>query len=224
MFDEPTTGLDPETRQGIWKIIRNARKGRAVILTTHSMEEADALASRIGIMANGRMQCIGSQLHLKHRFGNGYELSIGVARIPKNNQTHRQLLDKVHEFVNKNVIDAKTNGTLNVPALVLNTNEESKDAAPTSDSKNADGEVKQDGIAGVQTKESASTQDPWSTMYALPKEGVRVSQIFRVVEENKARLQIQEWGLKAPSLNDVFMRIALASERRALEEEENTAL
>jgi len=45
-----------------------------------------------------------------------------------------------------------------------------------------------------------------------------------VVEENKARLQIQEWGLKAPSLNDVFMRIALASERRALEEEENTAL
>ena len=61
-------------------------------------------------------------------------------------------------------------------------------------------------------------------MYALPKEGVRVSQIFRVVEENKARLQIQEWGLKAPSLNDVLMRIALASERRALEEEENTAL
>ena len=61
-LDEPTTGLDPETRQGVWKIIERAKKDRAIILTTHSMEEADALCSRIGIMANGELRCIGTQV------------------------------------------------------------------------------------------------------------------------------------------------------------------
>jgi ABC-type multidrug transport system ATPase subunit len=198
LFDEPTTGLDPETRQGIWRIIRNARKDRAVILTTHSMEEADALASRIGIMANGRMQCIGSQLHLKNRFGDGYELSISVNRAPKNGKTHAQLLNHVHEFVSSHVVD--------------------KVAGESKGEREGEEEEKAAAARGmVRTKDSAATNDPWTTMYSLPKEGVRVSQIFRLVEENKARLQIQEWGLMAPSLNDVFMRIALASEKRALQ-------
>ena len=48
-FDEPTTGLDPETRRQLWDIIKREQSdGRCVIITTHSMEEADALCSRIG--------------------------------------------------------------------------------------------------------------------------------------------------------------------------------
>eukprot|EP01029_Cantina_marsupialis_P023808 TRINITY_DN5_c0_g1_i2.p1 TRINITY_DN5_c0_g1~~TRINITY_DN5_c0_g1_i2.p1 ORF type:complete len:1881 (-),score=659.99 TRINITY_DN5_c0_g1_i2:186-5828(-) len=75
-LDEPTTGLDPETRQKVWEIINNAKPGRSIILTTHSMEEADALSNRIAIMANGSLRCIGSQQLLKNRFGDGYQLKI----------------------------------------------------------------------------------------------------------------------------------------------------
>jgi len=75
-LDEPTTGLDPATRQGVWQVIEEAKQGRCLVLTTHSMEEADALCTRIGIMASGSLQCLGSQLHLKNKFGAGFQLSI----------------------------------------------------------------------------------------------------------------------------------------------------
>ena len=48
--------------------------GRAVVLTTHSMEEADVLGDRIAIMARGRLQCIGSSVRLKQRHGVGYQV------------------------------------------------------------------------------------------------------------------------------------------------------
>jgi len=47
-------------------------------LTTHSMEEADTLCTRIGIIAKGRMQCLGNPSHLKSKFGNGYSLHINA--------------------------------------------------------------------------------------------------------------------------------------------------
>lgn len=50
--------------------------GRAIVLTTHSMEEADVLGDRIAIMARGRLRCIGSSIHLKHRFGSGYQVQL----------------------------------------------------------------------------------------------------------------------------------------------------
>ncbi|WZY84718.1 hypothetical protein YC2023_031102 [Brassica napus] len=49
-----------------------SKKGRAIILTTHSMEEADILGDRIGIMAKGRLRCIGTSIRLKSRFGTGF--------------------------------------------------------------------------------------------------------------------------------------------------------
>ena len=60
----------------VWRIIEKQSKGKAIILTTHSMEEADALSTRVGIMASGTLRCIGSQLHLKNKFGSGYKLTI----------------------------------------------------------------------------------------------------------------------------------------------------
>ncbi|KVH98695.1 ABC transporter A family member 2-like [Cynara cardunculus var. scolymus] len=76
ILDEPTTGMDPITRRHVWDIIENAKKGRAVILTTHSMEEADILSDRIGIMTKGRLSCIGNSIRLKSRFGTGYIANI----------------------------------------------------------------------------------------------------------------------------------------------------
>lgn len=68
--------MDPISRRHVWDIIGNAKKGRAIILTTHSMEEADILCDRIAIMAKGRLRCIGSSIRLKSKFGSGFIASI----------------------------------------------------------------------------------------------------------------------------------------------------
>jgi len=80
-LDEPSTGLDPETRQSLWTIVSKLKKNRAVVLTTHSMEEADALSQRIGIMATGYLRCLGTPLHLKNKLGKGYQITVTFAEI-----------------------------------------------------------------------------------------------------------------------------------------------
>jgi ATP-binding cassette subfamily A (ABC1) protein 1 len=57
----------------------STRKGECcVVLTTHSMEECEALCSRMGIMVGGRLRCLGSAQHLKTRFGMGYQTEISL--------------------------------------------------------------------------------------------------------------------------------------------------
>jgi len=75
-LDEPTTGLDPENRRQLWAILAEARGDKAMVLTTHSMEEADVLCSRIGIITDGALRCIGPQTKLKNKYGGGYHLYI----------------------------------------------------------------------------------------------------------------------------------------------------
>lgn len=60
----------------LWGVIERARHGRVTCVTTHNMLEADALSTRIAIMAAGSMRCIGSSLHLKHRFGSGFKIEV----------------------------------------------------------------------------------------------------------------------------------------------------
>jgi len=76
LLDEPTTGLDPDNRRQLWDILVEARKDRALVLTTHSMEEADVLCTRIGIIVSGALKCIGPQTRLKSKYGGGYQLII----------------------------------------------------------------------------------------------------------------------------------------------------
>ncbi|KXZ53111.1 hypothetical protein GPECTOR_7g1001 [Gonium pectorale] len=72
-LDEPSTGMDPGARRGLWSCLRSEvlGAGRSVLLTSHSMEECEALCGRLTIMAAGRLRCLGSPQHLKGRFGGG---------------------------------------------------------------------------------------------------------------------------------------------------------
>lgn len=78
-LDEPSTGMDPYSRRFMWNYISQTMQGRSVILTTHSMEEAEALCTRIGIMAEGELKCIGTPRHLKNKFGQGVQLDFTIA-------------------------------------------------------------------------------------------------------------------------------------------------
>ena len=76
ILDEPTSGLDPYNRRTLWELIRKFKENRTIILTTHFMEEADALSDRIAIMNHGKVKCCGSPLFLKNTFGHGYLLTL----------------------------------------------------------------------------------------------------------------------------------------------------
>jgi ABC-type multidrug transport system ATPase subunit len=75
-MDEPTTGMDTNTRRDVWVYMRRECGGRAVVLTTHSMEEAEALASKIGIVVNGVMRVEGSKEELKAQCAVGLHLTV----------------------------------------------------------------------------------------------------------------------------------------------------
>ncbi|XP_073988191.1 phospholipid-transporting ATPase ABCA1-like isoform X9 [Rhodnius prolixus] len=84
-LDEPTTGMDPKARRFIWTRIQDlVRNGTSVVLTSHSMEECQALCTRLTIMVNGQFKCIGSSQHLKNKYGAGYRI---VIRCKENNIT-----------------------------------------------------------------------------------------------------------------------------------------
>lgn len=76
LLDEPTTGMDPFARRATWDMLRKAKKNRVILLTTHFMDEAEVLSDRIAVMKTGKLQCVGSPLFLKRRFGLGYTLTV----------------------------------------------------------------------------------------------------------------------------------------------------
>lgn len=68
-LDEPTLGLDVVSRRGLWRYIRETAESAAVVLTTHYLEEAEALCDRIAVMAGGRIVAVGSAAELKEKSG-----------------------------------------------------------------------------------------------------------------------------------------------------------
>ncbi|KAL6630054.1 hypothetical protein ACP70R_029819 [Stipagrostis hirtigluma subsp. patula] len=78
-MDEPSSGLDPASRKALWNAVMSAKQNKSIILTTHSMEEAEALCDRIGIIADGSLQCIGNSNELKAKYGGTYVLTVTAA-------------------------------------------------------------------------------------------------------------------------------------------------
>ncbi|XP_025225531.1 ATP-binding cassette sub-family A member 3 [Theropithecus gelada] len=78
-LDEPSTGMDPVARRLLWDTVARAREsGKAIVITSHSMEECEALCTRLAIMVQGQFKCLGSPQHLKSKFGSGYSLRAKV--------------------------------------------------------------------------------------------------------------------------------------------------
>uniref|UniRef100_A0AAA9RZ86 ABC transporter domain-containing protein n=1 Tax=Bos taurus TaxID=9913 RepID=A0AAA9RZ86_BOVIN len=94
-LDEPSTGMDPVARRLLWGTVARARKsGKAIVITSHSMEECEALCTRLAIMVQGQFKCLGSPQHLKSKFGSGYSLR---AKIRSDGQ--QEALEEFKAFV-----------------------------------------------------------------------------------------------------------------------------
>lgn len=103
VLDEPSSALDASAKRTLWKCLQTVSKDRAVVLTTHSMEEADALADRIGIVSS-RMLALGSRDELKKRAGANFHVHVVLRSAPRSSA---QDIERVKEWVASMWADAR---------------------------------------------------------------------------------------------------------------------
>src|ERR1700742_3968504 len=106
LLDEPSSGMDPLAKRNMWKTLAKFRPGRSILLTTHSMEEADALASRVGVIAK-RLLDVGTTEHLRAKHGFGFHLHLVLNSAPKTSDQDMEILQK---WVEKNISGSKLEG------------------------------------------------------------------------------------------------------------------
>jgi len=78
MLDESSAGVDPFARRQLWKTIKDESRSSTLVVTTHSMEEAEALNTKIAIMVKGEFKCFGTSQELKDRYGQGFTIQIKI--------------------------------------------------------------------------------------------------------------------------------------------------
>ena len=126
-LDEPSTGMDPVARRDLWAVISEMVSGgnipdeerTSVILTTHSMEECEALCPRIGVMANGRLSCIGSAQHLKTRFGQGFQVEMKTKVVDSGDEDYLEIRSKLIESVGISEVEDAEQGIVQGVSFTL---------------------------------------------------------------------------------------------------------
>jgi ABC-2 type transport system ATP-binding protein len=114
VLDEPSEGLDPQSRRVLWNFIRSLRdkEGKTVILTTHLMDEADGLSDRIAIIDHGKLLRLDTPKNLKKEFGEGDIVEIHLA----DSKMNQEVISKLKTMEN---IDSVTevDGKINIRTL-----------------------------------------------------------------------------------------------------------
>ncbi len=127
-LDEPTIGLDPQTRLHIWEYIKTlTKKGVTVVLTTHYMEEADSLCDRIAIIDHGKIVALDTPAVLKSTIGGDIitlrlkspEDIAKLHNIYKNSNDNNKFIDKIISEKDNEVVLAVKNGEQQVPYIMI---------------------------------------------------------------------------------------------------------
>ncbi len=100
LLDEPSAGLDPVSRRNLWSVILRTMSHRSVILTTHSMEEAEVLCTRLGVMVQGQLHALGGKQHLKTKFGSEFEIIVKIGGLSgANSNKLNEQIKSISEFL-----------------------------------------------------------------------------------------------------------------------------
>lgn len=177
LLDEPSSGMDAASKRVMWKTLAAVAPGRSLILTTHSMEEADALASRVGILAK-RMIALGTSDYLHHTHGDKYHIHLILKSAPKSSQ----------EEVN------------NVKSWILK-------AFPGADieSKSILGQIRFTVPARLHIHSGANGNG--EDGIKVIQQGGGVSSAFVTLEEYKEKLGLEHYSVAQTSLEDIFLKI-----------------
>ncbi|KFA75696.1 hypothetical protein S40288_06146 [Stachybotrys chartarum IBT 40288] len=108
LLDEPSSGLDAAAKRVMWKTLQATVAGRSILLTTHSMEEADALANRAGILAR-RLLALGTPNDLRHRFGDSLHVHLVSLTAPRtSDEEMQQVINWIQSTFPSATVDEKT--------------------------------------------------------------------------------------------------------------------
>ncbi|XP_049818553.1 phospholipid-transporting ATPase ABCA3 isoform X2 [Aethina tumida] len=99
ILDEPTSGMDPESRREIWNMLKEDRESKTILITTHFLEEADVLGDKIAIMSHGKVLCHDTPHELKRKYKTGYNLSLSLKS--KNDDERNGIQAKLTKILNE---------------------------------------------------------------------------------------------------------------------------
>uniref|UniRef100_H2Z853 ABC transporter domain-containing protein n=1 Tax=Ciona savignyi TaxID=51511 RepID=H2Z853_CIOSA len=141
LLDEPSTGMDPGAKRMLWDALAAVRSsGCSIVITSHSMEECEALCTRLAIMVNGKLRCMGGPQHLKSKFGEGYVIEVKVksnAELAKSqieaSFPGSTLKDEHQGMLTYHVPQCKTDGSDLKISMVFELMEESKSQSNIGD-------------------------------------------------------------------------------------------
>jgi len=186
LLDEPSAGLDPVSRRNLWSVILRTMSHRAVILTTHSMEEAEALCSRIGIMTHGQLRALGTKQHLKLKLGSGYEM---VVKLHVSNETD-QLKDR-NDTETGNVVEGS---------------DDREEAAAAATQFNERKHNLLEFITDMFPGAIVLSENGGLVTFRIPRDEMKMGLAFEEMEKNKNRLHIEDYSIAQPTLEQVFIR------------------
>uniref|UniRef100_A0A287AXQ3 ATP binding cassette subfamily A member 16 n=1 Tax=Sus scrofa TaxID=9823 RepID=A0A287AXQ3_PIG len=111
-LDEPSTGMDPVARHRLWDTVTwICKTGKTIIITSHSMEECEVICTRLAIMVQGKFKCLGSPQHLKHKFGNIYNLTAKI-KIDNNEDKQKEFKDFIATTFPGNILNQDHQGII----------------------------------------------------------------------------------------------------------------
>lgn len=198
ILDEPTAGVDPYSRRGIWDLLLKYRQGRTIILSTHHMDEADILGDRIAIISHGKLCCVGSSLYLKNQLGTGYYLTL-VKRDTDSSLSSCRNSSSTMSYLKKED----------------SVSQSSSDAGLGSDHESDTLTIDVSAISNLINKhvpEARLVEDIGHELtYVLPyeaaKEGAFV-ELFHEIDDRLFDLGISSYGVSDTTLEEIFLKVA----------------
>ncbi|KAK3732015.1 hypothetical protein QZH41_016886 [Actinostola sp. cb2023] len=236
-LDEPTSGMDPVARRFLWDSLSHVMKGgRSIVLTSHSMEECEALCTRLAIMVNGQFKSVGSPQQLKSRFGSGYTMMIKVKGnngndsvattsqvtpyIPPMSYENAAANDRLPEVYSPDHPISKP-AVAAIPAIPqpipTNAEIEFQPVPPGSYPQQQslhfgteDAAVSKAKTFIEQTFQGANLMESHSGMltYQIINDNLTWSQIFGHLEKNRESLNIVDYSVSQTTLEQVFINFA----------------
>ncbi|KFY94456.1 hypothetical protein V500_03244 [Pseudogymnoascus sp. VKM F-4518 (FW-2643)] len=182
LLDEPSSGIDAAAKRVMWRTLAGVVAGRAILLTTHSMEEAGALASRAGIMAK-RMLALGTTDHLRRAYGDAYHVHLVTKTAPHTSaQEMAELRSWVaNEFSDASIEEKTYHGQLrfSVPTAALTP----------------------DGASTASIDEIEGGKEP------MGKKSGGIGALIMALEEKKEALGLEYYSVSPTTLDQVFLSI-----------------
>jgi ABC-type multidrug transport system ATPase subunit len=204
LLDEPSSGMDAASKRVMWRTLASVVPGRSLVLTTHSMEEADALATRAGIMSK-KMLALGTTDYLRRRHGNVYYVHIVHKSAPR---TSEEEMERIRQWVLTSLPGASIEQKTYHGQLRFSVPGSSDIAARRSTSTSAAPGWKGDVISHDFGEKAGTTTSSAGVAAAEPsKGGVGISNLFALLERNKEDLGFEHYSVSQTTLDQVFLSI-----------------